>query len=68
MMNPDMSRRNDLAGKKVVNGGYEITYNADGYAVKAEKIKTGLTTDAANQQPGEGVKYDDTYVNTKGAK
>lgn len=32
---PDMSRNTDLAGKTVSQGGYNVTYNENGYAVKA---------------------------------
>lgn len=38
---PDMSRRTDLAGQTVTQhtaaGDYSVTYNEDGYAVKAIK-------------------------------
>ena len=32
---PDMSRDKDLAGKTVSKGGYNITYDENGYATKA---------------------------------
>lgn len=39
---PDMSRNEDLAGKTVSKGGYNITYNENGYATKA--VKSGSST------------------------
>ena len=39
MAKPDMSRNKDLAGKTVSKGGYNISYNENGYATSA--IKTG---------------------------
>ena len=41
MAKPDMSRNKDLAGKTVSKGGYNISYNENGYATSA--IKTGST-------------------------
>ena len=42
MAKPDMSRNKDLAGKTVSKGGYNISYNENGYATSA--IKTGSKT------------------------
>ena len=39
MAGPDMSRNKDLAGQTVSKGGYNITYNDQGYAVKATNYK-----------------------------
>ena len=39
---PDMRRRKDLAGQvvrqKTKSGLYDVTYDADGYAVKARRV------------------------------
>ena len=39
---PDMRRRKDLAGQvvrqKTKSGLYDVTYNEDGYAVKASRV------------------------------
>ena len=45
MAKPDMSRNKDLAGKTVSKGGYNISYNENGYATSA--IKTGSKTGKA---------------------
>lgn len=45
MAKPDMSRNKDLAGKTVSKGGYNISYNENGYATSA--IKTGSKTSKA---------------------
>lgn len=45
MAKPDMSRNKDLAGKTVSKGGYNISYNENGYATRA--IKTGSKTGKA---------------------
>ena len=45
MAKPDMSRNKDLAGKTVSQGGYNISYNENGYATSA--IKTGSKTGKA---------------------
>lgn len=45
MAKPDMSRNKDLAGKTVPKGGYNISYNENGYATSA--IKTGSKTGKA---------------------
>lgn len=42
MAKPDMSRNQDLAGKTVSKGGYNISYNENGYATSA--VKTGSKT------------------------
>ena len=40
---PDMSRRKDLAGQvvrqKTKTGVYDVTYDEDGYAVKAKRVQ-----------------------------
>ena len=46
MAGPDMSRDKDLAGKTVSKGGYNITYNDQGYATKA--VKSGGDTGKAS--------------------
>ena len=48
MAKPDMSRNKDLAGKTVSKGGYNISYNENGYATSA--IKTGSKTGKAAQR------------------
>ena len=45
MAKPDMSRNKDLAGKTVSKGGYNISYNENGYATSA--IKAGSKTGKA---------------------
>lgn len=35
---PDMSRNEKLAGKTVYSHGFNVTYDEDGYAVKAIKV------------------------------
>ena len=45
MAKPDMSRNKDLAGKTVSKGGYNISYNENGYATST--IKTGSKTGKA---------------------
>lgn len=45
MAKPDMSRNKDLASKTVSKGGYNISYNENGYATSA--IKTGSKTGKA---------------------
>jgi len=45
MAKPDTSRNKDLAGKTVSKGGYNISYNENGYATSA--IKTGSKTGKA---------------------
>lgn len=45
MAKPHMSRNKDLAGKTVSKGGYNISYNENGYATSA--IKTGSKTGKA---------------------
>lgn len=45
MAKPDMTRNEDLAGKTVSKGGYNITYNENGYATKA--VKSGSSTGKA---------------------
>lgn len=45
MAKPDMSRNQDLAGKTVSKGGYNISYNENGYATSA--VKTGSKTGKA---------------------
>lgn len=35
---PDMSRNTKLAGKTVYSRGWNVTYDEDGYAVKAIKV------------------------------
>lgn len=34
---PDMSRRQDLAGRTLISNGYTVSYDDDGYAYKASK-------------------------------
>lgn len=34
---PDMSRRQDLAGRTLISNGYTVSYDNDGYAYKASK-------------------------------
>ena len=36
---PDLSRKMELAGKTVRRGGYDFTYDALGYCVKAVKVQ-----------------------------
>lgn len=45
MAKPDMSRNQDLAGKTVSKGGYNISYNENGYATSA--VKSGSKTGKA---------------------
>ena len=52
MAKPDMSRNKDLAGKTVSKGGYNISYNENGYATSA--IKTGSKTGKAAAQRRHG--------------
>ena len=51
---PDMSRDADLAGKTVSKGGYNITYNDQGYATKA--VKSGSSTGKASAPSVDSVK------------
>ena len=53
MAKPDMSRNKDLAGKTVSKGGYNISYNENGYATSA--IKTGSKTGKAAAPSAEDV-------------
>lgn len=38
---PDLSRREDLAGRTVRRCGYDFTYDALGYCVSAVKVQVG---------------------------
>ena len=40
---PDMSRRQDLAGRTLISNGYTVVYDNDGYAYKASKGVTDYT-------------------------
>ena len=40
---PDMSRRQDLAGRTLISNGYTVFYDNDGYAYKASKGVTDYT-------------------------
>lgn len=53
MAKPDMSRNKDLAGKTVSKGGYNISYNENGYATSA--IKTGSKTGKATAPSADTV-------------
>lgn len=57
MMNPDMSRRMDLAGQTVQQGAFEVTYQEDGYAYKAvlTSRSPGYVVDGKTY-PGEPIK------------
>lgn len=64
MAKPDMSRNKDLAGKTVSKGGYNISYNENGYATSA--IKTGSKTGkaaapSADTVGGGGSVYDQEH-------
>lgn len=64
MAKPDMSRNKDLAGKTVSKGGYNISYNENGYATSA--IKTGSKTGkaaapSADTVSGGGSVYDQEH-------
>ena len=37
----DMGRRQELAGKTVRRGGYDFTYDEEGYCVSAVKVQVG---------------------------
>ena len=38
---PDLSRKMELAGKTVRRGGYDFTYDEEGYCVSAVKVQVG---------------------------
>ena len=48
---PDMSRNTKLAGKTVYSRGWNVTYDEDGYAVKA--IKVNFVNPDGEQPAGE---------------
>ncbi len=57
MRKPDMRRRTDRAGQTVEENGFRYTYDADGYAKRAEKISDspGYVVDGKTY-PGEPIK------------
>lgn len=38
---PDLSRKMELAGKTARRGGYDFTYDEEGYCVSAVKVQVG---------------------------
>ena len=56
MAKPDMSRNKDLAGKTVSKGGYNISYNENGYATSVTKTgsKTGKAAAPSADTVGGG--------------
>lgn len=63
MAKPDMSRNKDLAGKTVSKGGYNISYNENGYATSAIKTgsKTGKAAAPSADTVGGGSVYDQEH-------
>lgn len=57
MNTPDMSRKIELANKTVQQGMFAVSYDADGYAKRAEKISDspGYVVDGVTY-PGEPIK------------
>lgn len=58
---PDMSRNEDLAGQTVSKGGYNITYNENGYATSAVKTGSGKTAAASVDAVTGGSGNRDSY-------
>lgn len=71
---PDMSRNSDLAGQTVSKGGYNISYDENGYATSATKHGTGGSTAApsadavlsgGSRSTSGGSSYDRQYLSDK---